>query len=98
MGGGWNGREEALWRTVRTGSGQVSVFAKENCSGRVHREARGPSLVGGEEDEGNRIISDQPQSISLFSFQSLSIPATPPKPLNVELTRSREIFCREWTR
>jgi len=39
--------EEALWRTVRTGSGQVSVFAKENCSRRVHREARGPSLVGG---------------------------------------------------
>lgn len=91
--------EEALWQTVRTGSGQVSVFAKGNCSGRVHREARGPSLVGGEEDEGNKIISDQqPQSISLFSFQSLSIPATPPKPLDVELTRSREIFCRGRTR
>ena len=52
MGGGWNGREEALWRTVRTGSGQVSVFAKENCSGRVHREARGPSLVGGRKMKG----------------------------------------------
>ena len=38
--------------TIRTGSGQVSVFAKGNCSGRVHREARGPSPVGGRKMKG----------------------------------------------
>jgi len=47
MSGGEMEWEEALWRTVRTGSGQVSVFAEENCCEMVHREACGPSLVGG---------------------------------------------------